>query len=131
LERAEVAEGGFEAILVKLASERHLDERERRLLGCFREAYQTPREMIRENKRLEWWSTVEPRGHRLGFEQYRAFKALAEFVAFLLEQSPRHAFFLPWRPRLTSSEAIAALRAITIRDDKWWETATKELALHP
>src|SRR6266849_7158940 len=47
LERAETAEGGFESLLVKLASERKLSEDDKLLLGSFREAYQMLREQIR------------------------------------------------------------------------------------
>src|SRR5258708_22594696 len=44
LERAEVAESGFEALLVKLASARILNTTDEDMLGGFREGYQTPRE---------------------------------------------------------------------------------------
>ncbi len=141
LERAGAAEGGFEALLVKLVSERRLDARDRRLLGCFREAYQMLREAIRDNEPLEWRASQKksPRG----FEQYRAFKSLAEYVAFRLkEPSPRPnlgARAKSVRARLASTavttptpehDAVEALLDITHRagfHGQWWKIATKEL----
>ena len=143
LERAEAAEGGFEALLVKLASERELSERDQRMLGSFREAYQMLRESIRVNEPLDRWAS--PRGGD-GFEQYRAFKGLAEYVAFLLEASPkrrsvrdaainalrRRHLTPPPKPQSNSDEAIKTLAAITKRADfhgRWWKIATDQLPL--
>ena len=53
LEQVERAEGGYEALLVKLASERVLEDEDRVLLGCFREGSQMLREQIR---RIRLWS---------------------------------------------------------------------------
>lgn len=128
LERAEAVEGGFEALLVKLASERSLSADEKRMLGCFREAYQMLRESIRENKPLNWWAS---RGSE-GYEQYRAFKALAEYVAFLLEASPKRRRLRSAAPKPRRSEAIAAIGEITKRSEfygKWWKLATAHLQL--
>jgi hypothetical protein len=127
LERAEAVEGGFEALLVKLASERSLSGDEKRMLGCFREAYQMLRERIRENKPLDWWAS----GGGQGFEQYRAFKALAEYVAFLLEASPKRRL-IPATPKPDRREAIAAISEITKRSefyDQWWKLVTDHLHL--
>ena len=87
LARACNAEGGFESLLVKIASERMLSSRDKLLLACFRESYQQLREAIRKNQLLDWRAT----GTDVGGRKYRAFKALAEYVAFLLEHggSPR------------------------------------------
>jgi hypothetical protein len=128
LERAEAVEGAFEALLVKLASERSLSDDEKRMLGCFREAYQMLRESIRENKLLDWWAS----GTGQGFEQYRAFKALAEYVAFLLEASPKRRLLRPAAPKPRRGEAIAAIGEITKRSEfygQWWKLATDHLHL--
>jgi hypothetical protein len=85
LEQVERAEGGYEALLGKLASERVLDPTDRVLLGCFREGSQMLREKIRESQALEWWATDMPERDLDGFKQYRAYKALAECIALKLE----------------------------------------------
>ena len=54
LKRASAAEGGIEAIILKLATERILDGEDIRTLGLFRQAYQKLREAIREDEDLEW-----------------------------------------------------------------------------
>jgi hypothetical protein len=130
LERAEVVEGGFEALLVKLASERSLNEDDKRMLGSFREGYQMLRERIRENRPLDWWASPIHGGH--GFEQYRAFKALAEYVGFLLEASPKRRLLRPANPKPDRSKAIATIAEISKRSefyDQWWELATDHLHL--
>jgi hydrogenase maturation factor len=50
LDRAAKAEGNVEAILVKLATERYLDEKNARDLGLFRQAYQQLRESFKEKE---------------------------------------------------------------------------------
>jgi len=130
LECAENVEGGFEALLVKLASERSLNNDDKLLLGCFREAYQMLREKIRENEPLDWWASPTHSGD--GFEQYRAFKALAGYVASLLESSPKQRLLMPAILKPDKDEAIAALDEITKRrkfHDKWWRLATDQLHL--
>lgn len=54
LRDAEVAEGGFESILVKLASEYATNERDRLLLASFRQGTQSLREAMRGGKALGW-----------------------------------------------------------------------------
>jgi len=128
LERAEEAEGGFEALLVKIASERKLDEDDRLLLGSFREAYQMLREKIRENEPLDWWASDKRKD--FGFVQYRAFKALAEYVACLLVDSPKRRLLTPAPAKPDRRQAIAALAAITNRSEfhgSWWTIATDRL----
>jgi hypothetical protein len=153
LHRAEEAEGGFEALLIKLAAERGLQPHDVRLLGCFREAYQTLRETIRENKVLGWIATrpvagaATPRANynpptaNQGFIEYRAFKALAEYVAVLLER-PRNRR-RPVRDRAhrraayrepNADPSIRRLLEITDRprytsQQKWWQIATADLRL--
>lgn len=50
LDRASKAEGGVEAILIKIATERRLCQCDLKCLGLFRQAFQTLRQDIRENK---------------------------------------------------------------------------------
>lgn len=88
LERAAAAEAGFEAVLVKLASERTLADRDIKLLGCFRESYQMLREQIRKNRRLMWRASPIPNEDAITFKQYIQFKSLAEYVVVMLGDSP-------------------------------------------
>ena len=48
LERSAEAEGRLESLLVRVASERNLSDRDCTLLGCFRQGFQSLRESIRE-----------------------------------------------------------------------------------
>lgn len=126
LERAATAEAGFEAILVKLASERPLNDRDVTLLGCFRESYQMLRERIRENQRLVWRASPKPDEDAPEFRQYIQFKSLAEWVVLKLADSPR----LRLAGRAKPDQAVRALRAITKRaefKDNWWTIAETEL----
>lgn len=129
LERAEEAEGGFEALLVKLVAERQLNETESQLLGCFREGYQMLRESIRENKHLDWWASPKHRGD--GYAQYRSFKALTAYVAFLLEASPkgrlRPAAAFP--EEKNSVDAFLDITRPSTYQDAWWEIAADLLHL--
>jgi hypothetical protein len=54
LKRASAAEARVEAIIVKLATERVLEEPDIRTLGLFRQAYQQLREAIRDAQDLHW-----------------------------------------------------------------------------
>lgn len=76
LERAAAAEAGVEALLVKLASERVLNQSEMEAHGKFRQGFQTLRQMVRDRKRLDWGSSDYP--------QYASFKALASYTARLV-----------------------------------------------
>ena len=90
LERAEGAEATFEALLVKVASERHLDASDEACLAAFRHGYQSLRVHIRKGERLKWWSVDI--GIEMDLPQYReyaAFKALAEYFASLIAEKPR------------------------------------------
>jgi hypothetical protein len=89
LQTVEEAESGFETILVELASEFTHTDRDRQLFAAFRQAGQSLREAVREGKDLTWKAQrsspgdiVNPNPERdLEFRQYRAFKALCEYVA--------------------------------------------------
>jgi hypothetical protein len=54
LKRAADAESGVESLILKLAAERNLTEKQMAALGLFRQAYQTLRQAIRENEWLHW-----------------------------------------------------------------------------
>jgi hypothetical protein len=78
LNRAAVAEGAVEALLLKLAVERRLTPVDVDTLGCFRQAYQVMRESIRDNRLVgigdnQWRSSEAP--------DYVVFKGLATRVA--------------------------------------------------
>ena len=136
LEQVERAEGGFEALLIKLASERVLDDTDKVLLGCFREGSQMLRETIRAGQALEWWATDKP-GRGDGFRQYRAYKALAESIALKLEEGPARRRVLGFWPiteikRPERPDAIRALLDITDaskRRGRWWKDAGVRLGL--
>ena len=116
---------------MKIASERTLDPKDQILFRAFRQGYQSLRERIRENKPLEWYAT--PRAGRMtGFREYRAFKAMGEYVAFELANSPTRPK-VPWSsvPRPTNGASIDAFLTITMRDDSWCLTAERELHLSP
>ena len=95
LREAENAEGGFETILVKLASEYASFEEDRLLLASFRQAAQSLREAIRDGESLTWKaqphsprdkdpSPMKQQQRLLDYRKYRAFKALCEYVALKL-----------------------------------------------
>jgi hypothetical protein len=130
LEQAEEAEAGFEALLVKLASERPLCARDRRLLACFRQAYQSLRERLRENGPLEWWATGPPKHpeHEEGFRQYRTFKALSEYSATLLAEDVPPRWLQGPPPKPSEEEAIQALLDSTVNlEETWVEDAATQL----
>jgi hypothetical protein len=80
LTRSASAEGGVEAIFVKLSTERDLNNAQRAILGRFRQAYQRLRESIRVGKQLPWFSDSHP--------EYRAFKGLACQIGSILAATP-------------------------------------------
>ncbi len=100
--RACVAEGGVEAVLVRLAAEYPLGPAEVEMLGKFRQAYQSIREAIRADRELSWGASDHP--------EYAAFKRLACGVAALLSANPPTG--LP-----TAQASAAALSDIT--DNRW------------
>jgi hypothetical protein len=106
LKRATSAESGIEAITVKLASERALNEAEIKTLGLFRQAYQLVREAIRYNKPLNWqWDSLE----------YRLFNALSSEVSRMISSNEK-------RQQPTLRDAQENFRKITdIRREAWEE----------
>jgi hypothetical protein len=104
IRRASAAEGGVEAIMVKLSAERVLEPGDVRALGLFRQAYQRLREAIREDLKFEW-TYVTP--------EYHLYNELAERVARVIAATNV--------TRQDSTEnAIETLRCITdIRPGEW------------
>jgi hypothetical protein len=79
LERACLAEGRMEAVLVAISCERPLTPDQVKTLGMFRQGYQTMRESIRDNKRIDWPGSED--------RQYHEFKKLASKLGALLVDS--------------------------------------------
>jgi hypothetical protein len=128
LRQAEEAEGGFEALMVKVASEKKLNDASRQLLAGFRQGYQSLRERIHKDQPLIWWAT-DIHTDRQGFKEYRAFKALAEYFATVLTQDPAWLAYLfaIKRDRPNQTEAVAALIAVTQREYNWVKLAEEKL----
>jgi hypothetical protein len=103
LERAAEAEGHVESLLVKMASERQLSNRDVEVLGKFRQAYQQLRKSIKRKDELNWGIST----HR----EYIAFKRLATLTARLIVSRESR------RPR--ADEAERSLVGIT---SNYWET---------
>jgi hypothetical protein len=117
LGKASSAEAGFEALLVKLASERTLDDDAMRLIPCFRQAYQQLRERMRKNQPLEWWTRSDPLTRP--YREYRAFKALAAyFAAQLASEQPRRGLLRHSR-NPGQGDAIMTLLHVTADVEDW------------
>jgi hypothetical protein len=131
VDRAAEIEGKLESLLVRLASERNLSDRDCTLLSCFRQAVQSLRESIREKAHLRS-KTIQPGDHRVisalwygsDAPPYLAFKALAAFAADLLSKSSNL--------NTKTQSAYSALKKITSSDLErtWVEETSKLLALH-
>jgi hypothetical protein len=107
LRRATAAEGGIEAIIVKLATERELTDDEVRSLGLFRQAYQKLREQIRDALPLEWTHQTP---------EYHLYNDLAAAVAAIISSNA------PKEPT-RANEAGSTLRRITAVRPSDWEQA--------
>jgi hypothetical protein len=104
LQRAAAAEGGVEAVIVKLAAERALEKRDIKILGLFRQAYQILRETIRDCMPLKWtYDTPE----------YTLFNDLASKTALIISSERI-------KKQPCSEKAAETLRQITdIRPEDW------------
>lgn len=131
LERAANAEGELESLLVRLAAEHNLSERECTLLGCFRQAFQCLRASIKEGTSLHTKAVHPSTGEPQTFPwisseapPYLAFKALSGHVADLLSKDSRSYT----RP----DQAYQALKQITTnRLERTWINETFDiLQLH-
>jgi hypothetical protein len=99
-------------LLVKVALEHDLEDGEIETLARFRQGYQSLREAIRENRRLDWRG--QP-GHGDASEQYSAFKRLATFFASLLSAPS----LLKPKPR-DAQRALERATSVTIAG-QWWK----------
>ncbi|WP_175920020.1 hypothetical protein [Burkholderia pyrrocinia] len=106
LKRAALVEAGFEALLMKIASERVLSKVECDDLGLLRQGFQRLRENIRSGKSLDWSSSSDP--------EYVAFKRLSCGFANLLTSDHQ------WR-RPHQETAADALLDITsnVHEIRW------------
>lgn len=110
LKRATAAEGGIEAITLKLATERELRKPEIRCLALFRHSYQILREQIRYDAKLEW---------KRDSAQYVLFNRLASDVARLI--SSNRSFEPP-----SAEKANESLRAITKLASEEWDSEVRK-----
>ncbi len=108
------AEAQMEGILVKIASEFILTDEDIIILGRFRQAYQTLREYIREDKPFTWNHPYHP--------QYMHFKKMGAYIAAMLSGTENQPLKGP-----TQEEAIFNLQRITSTKFKdWWESQADE-----
>jgi hypothetical protein len=113
LDRASRAEGGLEAVLLKVASERVLNQDEQQNLGNLRQAFQVLRERIEEGVAVSYGASED--------EPYVEFKRLATWFGTLLASKP--ATVVP-RP----DNASKAFREITHNKyEQYWKRAGRQL----
>lgn len=106
MERAAAAEGGIEALIVKMTCQRALQPEDTAIMARFREAFQSLRESIRANEELAWRGTTE---------EYEAFKALsAWFAAQLSSAKQTHEPSV-----LEASKALAGATSHAYKR-RWW-----------
>jgi hypothetical protein len=115
LEKAEEAEATFEALLVKVTSEKKLDDVECDRLAGFRQGYQSLRECIRADEELKWYAEDIHPGH--GYAEYHAFKILAGHFAALLVRRPRTFGGIPRRQPTIRQAVNALIQATRNRKD--------------
>lgn len=110
LDRAARAEGGVEAILLRLAIERELCGCERTQLGLFRQSFQQLREAIRDDDELLWDRKSEV---------YWLAHELAIRVSFIIDAKPP-------KVSLTPTDCERQLRSILAVDGPTWDKAISE-----
>lgn len=115
MQRAAAMEASFEALLVKVCSERELSRQSLEDLGLLRQGFQHLRECIRDEKAVAWSYSEHP--------QYSTFKHLACVFANLLASDRE------WKIP-TSSAAASSLKEITSNkhEIKWDELIGKRAA---
>jgi hypothetical protein len=122
-------EGHLESLLVKVTSERRLLEDDLVKLGCFREAYQSLRECIRQNEPLPWYSRSQPESE--SYRRYVAFKSLAEYFAHMLNDEGSQGRLLIGRysPAIVDEEQSRhALLSVTVGNRRYdWLDQTERL----
>jgi hypothetical protein len=119
LERAAATEGAFEALLVKLSSERELSEDDKSDLARLRQAFQTLRETIRIDEVLDW--PADPTSKNA--EKYAAFKELAARASLIFLGGRRGTSTYRRLGAVGESERAAeTMKAVTVRRDDWYRT---------
>ena len=108
MDRACIAEGRLEALMVSITCEKHLTKDEIENLGMFRQGYQQLRESIRDYKPLNWNSSKDP--------EYVMFKNLSPRIQALIIRDSVN----PPSP----SVAATQLKEIT---SNFWETEWAKL----
>lgn len=116
LQRATAAEAQIESLLIQLTAERTLSKQEREDAGKLRQAFQSLREAIRDNRSMAWYGADDP--------HYIALKALSCRVAHLIADT--HQVKVP-----NHEEAWQALREVTANREAdwwkgWWQSGTPE-----
>jgi hypothetical protein len=110
LKRATASEGGVEAIVVKLATERDLTDDDIKTLGIFRQVYQQLRKAIRNGEPLE--STY-------GTSAYTLFNDLASKMTCIISSSKTK--------MCPTAKAPGIMRRITaIRSEEWKEAQDRQ-----
>lgn len=112
LKRAAAAEGGVEAIIVKLATERVLDGEDIKTLGLFRQAYQKLREAIRDGGPLGWTRDTP---------EYTLYNDLASKTACIISSNKIK--------KCKSAEAPKMLQRITAIGPEEWHKAVNLIVL--
>lgn len=105
-QRAALVDGGFEALLVRVTSERELTNPQQDDLGLLRQGFQCLRETIRDNTPLPWASSDHP--------EYLKFKELACGFSNLLSGS--HDWAQPKPAK--ASETLKYITSNT-HEDRW------------
>ena len=112
-----IAEGRVEAILVKIASEKRLNDTQLEILGRFRQAYQRLRECMRENKDLPWFNS--------DYFEYSTFKRLSYLVSRVIQSnySPLMKWIMSWIPSLNRSKILTLnnKKAVKIITSNYWQ----------
>jgi hypothetical protein len=86
-ELAAAAEGGYEALFVRMALEHDLGEDQEAVLWCLRSAFKELRRAIRTHKPLEWWRSPYIHGKtNTGFRKYQAYRTLLGLATAILTQ---------------------------------------------
>jgi hypothetical protein len=108
LQQAAHAEANTESIILKIVTEIPVSRRDVDDLGKFRQAFQSLRQAIREDKKLDWFSSQHP--------QYLAFKQLSCRVACLLqtEQDSK-------APNWSEAASNHLLATSNQWESNWWE----------
>ena len=108
LSRVSAAEGGIEAILLKIASERSITKGDCEQLGLFRQAYQQLREAIRDDNSI-LWDRKDP--------EYWMFHELSVRVTYIFEGS---------EAKRSAEDANANLKKILSVNKPLWNDAVKK-----